>query len=287
MPVEHGPTARHRRLAAELRRLREAADLTPEVTAGILGWSRTKLVRIETAKSMPSVGDVERILDVYGTDYATRAALLQLTRDIRTRGWWAAFGDVLAGGYAELEDAADRIRIWQTEVVPGLLQTPDYARALIAGTFPDDRDEIDRRLQARMARRARFARTDAPELDILLAEEIFRRPVGGPAVMAGQLTELLEAMENASVAIRVVPMPLGYRPGLGEGSVEIFEFSAPLELDTAHVETMGGSMYIEDIAQVRRCSSMLDRIAGVALSDDETVALMSAIREEFRVHAHA
>lgn len=287
MPVEHGPTARHRRLAAELRRLREAADLTPEVTAGILGWSRTKLVRIETAKSMPSVGDVERILDVYGTDYATRAALLQLTRDVRTRGWWAAFGDVLAGGYAELEDAADRIRTWQTEAVPGLLQTPEYARVLIAGTFPDDLDEIDRRLQARMARRARFARSDAPELDILLAEEILRRPVGGPSVMVGQLTALLELAEQPSAAIRVVPMLLGYRPGLGEGSVELFEFSAPLELDTVHVETMGGSMYIEDIAQVRRCSSMLDRIADVALSQEDSVALITTVREEFQARVDA
>ncbi|GAA1790006.1 helix-turn-helix transcriptional regulator [Actinomadura chokoriensis] len=287
MPIDHGPTARHRRLAAELRRLREEARLTPEATSGLLGWSRPKLVRIETAKGRPTVADVERILDVYGTDYATRAALLQLTRDIRTRGWWAAFGDVLAGGYAELEDAANRIRTWQTEVVPGLLQTLDYARVLIAGEFPDDTEEIDRRLQARMARRARFARTDAPELDFLVAEEVLRRPVGGPAVMASQLTALIEAAAQPSVAIRIVPMTHEYRPGLGEGSVDIFEFSAPLELDTAHVETMGGSMYIEDIAQVRRCSSMLDRIADAALSQEDSVALFAAIREEFRAHVHA
>ncbi|WP_024935874.1 helix-turn-helix domain-containing protein [Actinomadura welshii] len=287
MSTDHGPTARHRRLAAELRRLREEAGLTPEATSGFLGWSRPKLVRIETAKGRPTVADVERILDVYGTDYRTRAALLQLTRDIRTRGWWAAFGDVLAGSYAELEDAANRIRTWQTEAVPGLLQTLEYARVLIAGTFPDDLEEIDRRLQARMARRARFARSDAPDLDILLAEEILRRPVGGPAVMVGQLAALLETAEQPSVAVRVVPMTLGYRPGLGEGSVEVFEFSAPLELDTAHVETMGGSMYIEDIAQVRRCSSMLDRIAGVALSQEDSVALIATVREEFQARVHA
>lgn len=287
MPIDHGPTARHRRLAAELRRLREEARLTPEATSGLLGWSRPKLVRIETAKGRPTVADVERILDVYGTDYVTRAALLQLTRDIRTRGWWAAFGDVLAGGYAELEDAANRIRTWQTEVVPGLLQTPDYARVLIAGEFPGDKEEIDRRLQARMARRARFARTDAPELDFLVAEEVLRRPVGGPAVMASQLTTLIEAAAQPSVAIRIVPMAHEYRPGLGEGSVDIFEFSAPLELDTAHVETMGGSMYIEDIAQVRRCNSMLDRIAGAALSQEDSVALFAAIREEFQARVHA
>ena len=287
MPIDHGPTARHRRLAAELRRLREEARLTPEATSGLLGWSRPKLVRIETAKGRPTVADVERILDVYGTDYATRAALLQLTRDIRTRGWWAAFGDVLAGGYAELEDAADRIRTWQTEVVPGLLQIPDYARVLITGEFLDDQAEIDRRLQARVARRARLARTDAPELDFLVAEEVLRRPVGGPAVMASQLTALMEAARHPSVAIRIVPMAHGLRPGLGEGSVDIFEFSSPLELDTAHVETMGGSMYIEDVAQVHRCTSVLDRIADVALSQEDSVALIAAIREEFQARVHA
>lgn len=287
MPIDHGPTARHRRLAAELRRLREEAGLTPEATSGLLGWSRPKLVRIETAKGRPTVADVERILDVYGTDYATRAALLQLTRDIRTRGWWAAFDDVLAGSYAELEDAAGSIRTWQAEVIPGLLQTPDYARALISGEFSNDREEIDRRLQARMARRARFARTDAPDLDVLLAEEILRRPVGGPAVMKGQLSALLEVAKQSSVTIRVVPMMLEYRPGLGEGSVVIFKFSAPLELDTAHVETMGGSMYIEDVAQVRRCCSMLDRLAGIALSQEESVALIATIREEFETHVDA
>ncbi|GAA4238517.1 helix-turn-helix transcriptional regulator [Actinomadura meridiana] len=287
MSTDQGPTVRHRRLAAELRRLREAAQLTPETTSGILGWSRPKLVRIETAKSRPSVGDVERILDVYGTDYAIRATLLQLTRDIRTRGWWAAFGDVLAGAYAELEDAADRIRTWQTEVVPGLLQTPDYARTLIAGEFRDDQEAIDLRLQARMARHARFARTDAAELSVFLAEEVLRRPVGGAAVMASQLTSLLKAVERRSLAVRVVPMTLEHRPGLGQGSVDIFEFSSSLELDTAHVETMGGSMYIEDVAQVRRCSSMLDRIADAALSQEKSVAFMTNLREEFEAHVHA
>ncbi|NEA25820.1 helix-turn-helix domain-containing protein [Actinomadura bangladeshensis] len=287
MPVEHGPTARHRRLAAELRRLREAANLTPEVAAGILGWSRTKLVRIETATIMPRVVDVGHIVEAYGGPGEIRTALLELARGIRNRGWWAAFDDVLAGGYVELEDAANRIRSWQTEAPPGLLQTPGYARTLIAGEYPHDQDEVDRRLQARMARRARLARTDAPQLDVVLAEETLRRPVGGPVVMAGQLAALLEAAKQPSVSLRVVPTALGYRPGLGQGSMVVFEFAAPLELDTAYVETMAGGMYIEDVMQVRRCSSMLDRIAGVAMSQQESVALIAAIREEFQAHVHA
>lgn len=286
MPIDHGPTARHRRLAAELRRLREHAELTPETAAGILGWSRTKLVRIETAKTMPSVADVGHILETYGGPAAIRAALLELARDIRTRGWWASYGDVLAGSYAQLEDAADRIRSWQTEVPPGLLQTEEYARTLIEGEYPDDGAEVDRRLQARMTRRARLARADAPALDVILAEEVLRRPVGGPRVMAGQLAALLEAAERPNASIRVVPTGIGYRPALGQGSVVLFQFSAPLELDTAYVETVGGGMYIEDIRQVQMCSVTLDRITDVALTVQESAALIAAVREEFQSHDH-
>lgn len=282
--TEYGPTARHRRLAAELRRLREEAGLKPEVAAGALNWSRTKLVRIETASLMPKVADVERITETYGKDSTTQAVLLQLTRDIRNRGWWAAYGDVLAGSYAELEDAASRIRSWQTEVVPGLLQTEDYARTLIAGEYPDSQDEIDRRLQARMTRRARLARGDV-EFDVLLAEEVLRRLVGGPVAMAQQLGALLEAGDRPNITIRVVPM-VPYRPALGLGSLILFQFDAPLELDTAYVDTMGGGMYIEDVAQVRRCTTMLDRIADAAMPVEESRELIATIHEEVQSLEH-
>lgn len=260
------------------------ARASRETAAGILGWSRTKLVRIETAKNLPTVADVAHILETYGGSAAVRAALLQLARDIRTRGWWTSYDDVLAGSYAELEDAADRIRSWQTEAPPGLLQTEDFARTLMQGEYPDDSAEVDRRLQARMTRRARLARADAPQLDVIIAEESLRRPVGGPKVMIGQLSALLEAAERPSVMIRVVPTRIGYRPGLGGGSLVLFEFDAPLELDTAYLETLGGGMYIEDMSQVRMCTVMLGRIADVALSSQESAALIAAVREEFQSH---
>ncbi|QFG22771.1 helix-turn-helix transcriptional regulator [Actinomadura sp. WMMB 499] len=277
--TEYGPTARHRRLAAELRRLREEARLTPENAAGILGWSRPKLVKIETATNMPSVADVAHILKTYGGPDAVRAAILQLARDVRTRGWWAAYDDVLNGSYVELEDAASKIRSWQVEAPPGLLQTEDFARTLIEGEYPNDPEEVDRRLQARMTRRARLSRADV-RFDVVLAEEALRRPVGGPTVMAGQLGALMETGRRSNVSIRVVPTSIGSRPALGQGNLVLFQFTAPLELDTAYVETMGGGMYIEDIAQVQRCTVTLDRIADVALPVEDSAALIAAIREE-------
>ncbi|MBW8482880.1 helix-turn-helix domain-containing protein [Actinomadura parmotrematis] len=285
MPIEHGPTSRHRRLAAELRRLREqTTGLAPEAAAGAIGWSRTKLVRIETATIMPSVEDVGKILATYGApDEAIKLALVKLARDVRSgqRGWWAAYGDVLAGSYAELEDAADIIRSWQIQLVPGLLQTEDYARAIMAAGH-DDPDDIDRRVQARMTRRTLLTRQNAPRLDVVLAEEVLHRPVGGPAIMADQLCALLAAGRRPNVCIRVVPTAAGQYPAIGAGAMILFEFSAAVELDTAYVETPAGSMYIEDIAQVRRCNVTFDRIASAALSVKESAALIDAVAKEYR-----
>lgn len=275
--TEPGPTARHRRLAAELRRLREDASVTPENAADVLGFSRTKLVRIETAKQMPSIDDVALILDAYGgPNTAIKNGLMQLTRDIRQRGWWAAYGDVLAGSYVELEDAADKIRSWQVQLVPGLLQTPDYARELVQ---IDNRDpaEIDRRLQARMTRHTLLTRQDAPKLEVVLAEGVLHHPVGGPDVMRDQLNALLVAGERPNISIRAVPTSRGSHPGVGQGSVVIFEFATPMDLGVAYLETMAGGMYVEDMIQVQRCNVMFDRIADTAMSEEESAAFIAAI----------
>jgi transcriptional regulator with XRE-family HTH domain len=276
-----GPTARQRRLAAELRGLRENAGLTPEEAAGALGWSRPKLVKIETARRIPSVGDVGHILDAYGgTDQAIRLALMKLAGDVRQRGWWAAYGDVLAGSYAELEDAADTIRSWQVQLVPGLLQTVDYARELIHGGLPDDPTEADRRIQARITRRALLARQNPPRLEIVLAEEVLRRPIGGWGVMRGQLMALQDAAKLPNVSLRVVPISSGRHPMIGQGSMVIFEFPSPVDLSVAYLETVAGGVYVEDVAQVKRCSVKFDRISGAALTEDDSADLIAAIIEE-------
>ncbi|MER6891990.1 helix-turn-helix domain-containing protein [Streptomyces halstedii] len=282
MPNEHGPTTRHRRLAAELRRLREEAGLTPEVAAAALGWSRTKLVRIEIGRTMPSVADVSHILETYGgVSQAIKLALVQLARDIRQRGWWTSYGDVLAGGFVELEDAANHIRSWQVQLVPGLLQTERYARTVI-GAEATDEAQIDRRLQARMTRRTLLARRNAPQLDVVLAEEVLRRPIGSRAIMADQLDALLAAAERPNVSIRVVPISIGHHPAIGQGSLVLFAFASPMDLDVAYVETFSGGVYVEDVPQVARCSVTFDRIADVALSMEESAAHIAAIAKEFR-----
>jgi hypothetical protein len=276
---EQGPTTRQRRLAAELRKLREAADLTPDQAAGALGWSRPKLVKIELAKVLPKIGEVEQILSTYGgTDEAVKLALMQLARDSRQRGWWAAYGDVLAGSYAELEDAASRIRSWQVQLVPGLLQTQAYARDVIAKAVPDDPAEVERRVQARMHRQTLLTRQSAPQLDVLLAEEVLHRPGPGD-LMREQTQALLSASQRPNLTMRVVPTSAGLFPGVGQGPLVIFEFPGPVDLSVAYLETMAGGMYVEDVSQVRRCNVAYEDIAAVALSEQESAALIGAVAE--------
>ncbi|GAA2621233.1 helix-turn-helix transcriptional regulator [Actinomadura fulvescens] len=278
--AEYSPTVRHRRLASELRALRESAGLSPENAAAALGWSRPKLVRFETAKAQPKPADVAAILDLYGCEESLRLALMQLARDIRKRGWWTAYDDVLTGPFAELEDVASEIKSWQIELIPGLLQTEQYAFAMIrSGDLSEE--ELDRRLQARMTRKTLLARQNAPKLTVILGEVVLRRVVGDAATMQGQLQSLLASGQRPNVSIRIVPMSAGLHPGLGEGSFVIFGFPSPMELDVVYLESAVGDVYVEEIEQVRRCNLTFSRISDVALSEEDSAHLIADIAKEY------
>lgn len=276
---ENSPTVRHRRLARELRQAREAAGITMEQASAALGWSRPKLVRFETAKTRPQARDVAEMFGLYGGEEALKLALMQLARDIRTRGWWSAYGDVLVPSFIELENDASTIRSWQVQLIHGLLQTPDYARAVMRADVVGDA-EINRRLQAREHRKAVLARDDAPALEVLLDEAVLRRPVGGLEVLHGQLRALLEAGARENVSVRVVPTSLGAYPALGNGSVTIFGFPRAIDPDVAYVESFAGGTFVEDTTEVRRCSFEVDRISETALSEEDSAGLIRDIIKE-------
>ncbi|GLZ15046.1 transcriptional regulator [Actinomadura sp. NBRC 104425] len=240
------------------------------------------MVRFETAKTRPKLSDVAAMLELYGCDEAIKLALMQLARDIRKRGWWSAFGDVLAGSFAELEDDAVQIRAWEVQFVPGLLQTSDYALAVIRAGNPDEPEEVNlRRLQARMARRAILERQSAPALVCVLDEAVLRRPVGGPEVMARQLDALVDVGKKPNVSIRVMPTGIGEHAGM-DGPFVILGFDSPLDPDVVYLEGMGGEIYLEDVEQVSRCSVRFDRICDQALSEQESAALIKDIAKEYR-----
>ena len=187
MTTGGGPTVRRRQLMAELRRLREATRLTQDEVASQLDWHPTKVMRIETGRTAPHPNDVRVMLGLYGvTDADAVAGLIKLAKDARQRGWWYSYRDVLLSRYEffiGLESEAATIRDFGLAMIPGLLQTEDYARALIRGLMTYDAAEIERRVEVRMTRQELLAQPDRPQLWAILDEAAVRRVVGGQAIM--------------------------------------------------------------------------------------------------------
>ncbi|MEV5573289.1 helix-turn-helix transcriptional regulator [Spirillospora sp. NPDC052269] len=274
------PTVRHRRLARELRKHRERAGLTTEAASDRLGWSRTKLVRFEAARTRPTPADVGAALDLYGADLPDRAALMDLARQARQRGWWTAYADVFQSSFVALEDEASSVRGWYPQVIPGLLQTDAYAHAVISSGGMDlDRATLERRLQARLARRALLSRAGAASMHFVLDEAVIRRAPTSPGVMAEQLVSLEAVARRPNITVQVMPFSAGLHAGLDSGFV-VLGYSEPEDPDVAYVETVGGEIYVESSSHVDRIIMFFERIRAVAWSPDESVVFIAAVAKE-------
>lgn len=282
MPRTPSPTVRGRRLRYELRRLREQAGLTRDETARRLDWSGSKISRIETGQSRAQTGDVRDLLDVYGVTGDHAEALVQLAREARKRGWWTAYNDVFTGTYVGLEAEASAMRTYEPQIIPGLLETEDYTRALIrAGLVRADPDEIERRVQARMARQEILTRPDAPEIWAVLDEPAARRPVGGPAVMKAQLRHLIDvtAAPNSTITLQILPLAVGSHPGLS-GPFVILDFPSGEDPPVVYLETATDGLYLEETAEAERYNLMFDHLRASALSASESASLITRLAEE-------
>ena len=271
------PTNRRRRLGAELRRLREASGLTIDRVAEALECSQSKVSRIETGQVSATPRDVRDMLELYQVDPALREAMVQIAREARQRGWWHTFVDVPDGvpAYVGLETAATSIDIYMSLIVPALLQTADYARAIIGAVRPDlPRAEIDRRVELRMSRQALLDRDDPPELRVLLDEAVLQRPVGGPAVMAAQLRRLLEDAQRPAVTLRVLPIVTGAHAGM-DGPFTIFGFPAPAEPDVIALDSAADALYLEGAEDLRRYRRVFERLLPAALPPEESTAFIA------------
>jgi transcriptional regulator with XRE-family HTH domain len=197
--AEHIPTVRQRRLAQALRELRREAGLTQDAVGVRMGWHTSKLFRMENARS-PRVDwlDVKELMEMYGVGSPHREALIQLARDARMRGWWTPYRDVFTGSYVALEDESSAMRLYCPELVPGLLQTEDYARAVIRAVRPGyDEESVERRVIARLARQKELLDRISPlDLALVLNEAVLRRLVGGAPTMAAQLRALAGAAQR-------------------------------------------------------------------------------------------
>ncbi|GAA4617665.1 helix-turn-helix transcriptional regulator [Actinoallomurus liliacearum] len=284
MPEPHSPTVRGRKLASELRRLRDHAGLTTEEAAARLGddWSRYKVSRIEQAKTKPTINGVTALLDLYGVDSATRAALIELARNAWRRGWWEDYKDLFKKpSYVALEDDAARIDEWSPQLVPGLLQTDEYAREVIRTWEHGDEASVQRRVMARITRKALLGRAEppAPDLTVVMDEAVLRRPIGGTKVMRSQLHALLDVGERPNVTVRVIPFHVGTHAGL-DGPFIVLGFPDCIASDVAYVETKAGATYVESVDSVQRFKLDFEKLKAAALSIEDSVDLIAAIAKE-------
>jgi len=233
VPDYGSPTVRRRRLAAELRRLRDQSGLTGDEVAARLGWSASKISRYELARTGLKPVDVKKLLDLYGVGPARKEQLLALARDATERGWWEAYSDDLLGEYADfigLEDEATSILTWQLECVPGLLQTAEYARQVNGGyqrVTATPPGKMERLVQVRLSRQEILTRQSPPELSVVIDESALLRELADPPVMRAQLERLVEASQMPGVTVRVLPLR-GPHPVI-IGSFTIFRFGEARE----------------------------------------------------------
>jgi transcriptional regulator with XRE-family HTH domain len=251
--------------------------MSREEVARQLEWSTSTLFRIETGRSRPQPGNVRALLELYGVTGAERDGLIQLAREARQPGWWHSFRDVLPNPYEVyigLEAGAASIRNFEPLLVPGLLQTEAYARELSRnGPLELDRDEVERRVEVRMARQRILARDDRPRLWAVIDEAVIHRQVGGPAVMREQLQHLIAIADQGKTTIQVVPYRAGAHAGTA-GPFVILEFGEPTDPAMVYIETLAGDIYIEDALDVNRYTLAFERLLAAALHPDESVKLI-------------
>jgi transcriptional regulator with XRE-family HTH domain len=284
--VAPNPMVRRRQLMTELRRLRDEAGLTQDDVARRLDWHPTKVMRIETGRTAPHPNDVRVMLGLFGvTNPEQVAALVKLAQDARQRGWWYSYRDVLLNRYEffiGLEAEASSIRNFELAMVPGLLQTEDYARALISGGPMElDATEVDRRVEVRVTRQQALDRDERPQLWVIVDEAAIRRTVGGPAVMRGQLEALVTAADQARTTIQVVPYSAGAHPGQ-LGPFVILGFPEPSEPEVVTMETAGGNLYVDKPEEVRLYTTAFDHLRAVALSPGDTRAMLRAAADALK-----
>jgi transcriptional regulator with XRE-family HTH domain len=279
-----GPTVRRRRLGTELRRLRDSSGYKLEEVATELGVAPSTLSRIETGKAPTKSAYLTQMLEMYGVnDTAQRQILVDMAREGHRKGWWAAYDDVLPSGfdiYVGLEAETAAIRSYEISVVSGLLQTPDYARAVLREMFPrHTAQQIDRLVDLRIERQHRFDDIPPLELWAILDEAVIRRAVGGPAVMRRQLHHLIVEVDRPGTTIQVLPFSCGAHAAHG-GPFSILEFPDRSDSEVAYVESVAGYIYLEADREVRARSEAFDRLRAAALSPGASSDLISQVARD-------
>ncbi|MFC9845742.1 helix-turn-helix domain-containing protein [Streptomyces sp. NPDC060223] len=277
------PTVRRRRLGQELRRLRELKGMTAEEVAERLLVSQSKISRLENGRRSISQRDVRDLCGVYEVeDVRIVDSLMQMAKDSRQQGWWHSFGDIPYSVYIGLETDAASLRVYDPQVVPGLLQTRPYAEALIAGALPETATgEIDKRVQVRLRRQERISAPENPlRLWTVLDEAALRRVVGNRSLMREQLEHLVEQSQLPHVTVQVIPFEMGAHPGLN-GQYAILEFPDAADSSVVYIEGVTSDLYLEKANDVQKYSVMYEHLRAQALNVEQSRQFIADIAKDY------
>ena len=280
------PTAVRRELGQRLRAMRTGADMTVAEAAEQVGISTSKLTKIELAQLSATRDDVLKLLDTYGeASPEQQALLLTMVRDGNRKEWWEGRRTLHPkfGSYLGLESVATTLQAYHTHLVNGLLQTPDYARAMLRAARPELLEhEIDQLVQFRLRRQEVLTRADPPPLTLwsVMDEAVLRRQVGGRETMHAQLQRLITASERPNVTLLVMPDELGAHPGL-DGPMSILQFETGTR-PVVYVEGQAGNLYMEKDDDLRRCQQTMNHILAAAPGPDQSLALIRQIAKEMK-----
>ena len=277
------PTVRRRRLGQELRRLREQKGMTAEEVAERLLVSQSKISRLENGRRSISQRDVRDLCGVYEVaDQRMVDSLMEMAKDSRQQGWWHAFGDVPYSVYIGLETDAASLRVYDPQVIPGLLQTRPYAEALITGALPETpSSDIENRVQVRLRRQERITALENPlRLWTVLDEAALRRLVGNKLLMREQLESLVEQSQLPHVTVQVIPFEMGAHPGLN-GQYAILEFPDAADSSVVYIEGVTSDLYLEKAQDVQKYSVMYEHLRAQALNVDQSRQFIAELAKEY------
>ena len=287
--AEGSPTVRRRELGALLRKLRKGKDLTVDQVTTYLECSASKISRIETGQRGATPRDVRDLCDLYGvTNQAERERLVGLAREGKQQGWWQSYDLPFATPmYVGLEAEAVRIKDYDSAVIPGLLQSADYLRALHDDPLPEPTDReltpelVQRRVEARLIRQQLLTRRQPPPLEFwaIMDEAALHRLIGGPAVMGAQLKRVVEAMQLPNVTVQVIPYSIGPHPALNS-TFNILEFSGAAP-HLVYSEGLAGFIFMEREEDVERYNDVFRHLADIALTPDQSADLMIRLAEAY------
>ncbi|GII82910.1 transcriptional regulator [Sphaerisporangium siamense] len=275
------PTLRRRQLATRLRELRKDAGMSIEDAAQRLECSPAKISRIETGRRGVIPRDVRDLCLIYGADQAETESLMRMAREARQPGWWQTYDDPDFRLYIGLETEASAITVYDTCAVPGILQTAEYARAIIRAVLPEiDEGVLRERVETRMKRQGILRQASPPRHLVILDESVLHRPVGGAAVMRAQLERVVEWTRLPHVSVRVIPFSVGAHMGFNS-AFTLLEMSDPGLSDIAYVESITRAEYLEKPSELAICREAAHRLTALALGPEASAARIAEVNRTY------